>query len=176
MVSCPGTVDAVLVATYNAGMAPKRKKMDTADQLTFETPDQLLLDSLILTHDAVLGAFQEMLRGYDVSFTQYCVLSILAQAGEDGLRTQKLGERLLTRVPDITRLVDRLIKAGLVERDRSDQDKRVVFVSITESGLELLHEIQDPATELRAELFTNLTENEQIKMNDLLQKLRSGVG
>ena len=156
-------------------MAPKKKHNSDTDQLTFDTPDRLLLDSLILTHDAVLGAFQELLRGYDVSYTQYCVLSILAEEGDDGMRTQKLGERLLTRVPDITRLVDRLIKAGLVQRDRSESDKRVVFVSVTQAGLELLHEIQDPATELRTELFEHLSENEQIKLNDLLMKLRSGV-
>ena len=139
----------------------------------FDAPEQLLLDSLILTHDAVVSRFQELLRGYDISYTQYCVLHILSEEGEEGIRTQKLGTRLLTRVPDITRLVDRLLKAGLVARDRWKQDKRVVFVSITKDGAELLDEIKGPIAELQSEMFGHMSDSKQAELNGLLGELRN---
>jgi DNA-binding MarR family transcriptional regulator len=153
----------------------KRKKIDQSqDQLLFDTPERLLLDSLILTHDSVVGRFQELLRGFDVSYTQYCVLRILADEGDEGMRTQKLGVRLLTRVPDITRLVDRLLKTGLVKRKRWKDDKRVVFVSVTKAGRELLDEIEGPMAELQSATFDHLSENKQVELNRLLGELRKG--
>ncbi len=154
-------------------MAKKHTTPDPADQLMFDAPEQLLLDALILTHDSVVAKFQELLRGYDISYTQYTVLSILAEAGEEGLRTQQLGKRLLTRLPDITRLVDRLVRDGLVERTRWDQDKRVVFVSITERAAELLEELQEPFDELQVEMFGHLSDAKQTQLNTLLAELRN---
>ena len=154
-------------------MAKKKKSADMQDQLMFDAPEQLLLDSLILTHDAVVSRFQELLRGYDVSYTQYCVLHILSEEGEEGMRTQKLGTRLLTRVPDITRLVDRLLKVGLVARVRWKQDKRVVFVSITKDGTELLDEIKGPIAELQSEMFDHMSDGKQAELNSLLGELRN---
>lgn len=156
-------------------MSKKPKKDGDFDQLMFDAPDSLLLDSLILTHDAVVTAFQELLRGYDISYTQFCVLSVLDEVRDEGMRTQRLGARLLTRVPDITRLVDRLVKSGLVERKRSHEDKRVVFVAITQTGSELLAEIKGPAKELQAGLFTHLSEGKQAQLNQLLHELRDGT-
>lgn len=153
-------------------MAKKPKKADPADQLMFGAPEQLLLDALILTHDAVVAKFQELLRGYDISYTQYTVLNALVEAGEEGLRTQKLGTRLLTRLPDITRLVDRLVRDGLVERNRWDQDKRVVYVSITEAGEELLEELAEPFDALQGEMFGHLSDAKQLQLNRLLAELR----
>lgn len=160
---------------YNDLMIDKSKPTDTADQMMFDGPDRLLLDSLILTHDAVVNAFQDLLRGYDISYTQYCVLSVLDEVRDEGMRTQRLGARLLTRVPDITRLVDRLVKAGLVERRRSAEDKRVVFVAITDAGVELLSEIKAPAKELQSGMFTNLSGDKQTLLNQLLHELRDGA-
>lgn len=160
---------------YNDSMTDKSKSTDPADQMMFDGPDRLLFDSLILTHDAVVNAFQDLLRGYDISYTQYCVLSVLDEVRDEGMRTQRLGARLLTRVPDITRLVDRLVKSGLVERRRSAEDKRVVFVVITDAGVELLSEIKAPAKDLQAGMFTNLSGDKQTLLNQLLHELRDGA-
>lgn len=154
-------------------MAKKSKQSDPKDQLMFDAPEQLLLDALILTHDAVVAKFQELLRGYDISYTQYTVLTILAEEGEEGLRTQKLGARLLTRLPDITRLVDRLVRDGLVERNRWEKDKRVVFVIITEAGMDLLEELKEPFDALQVEMFGHLSDDKQIQLNTLLAELRN---
>lgn len=154
-------------------MAKRKKMADPADQLMFDAPEQLLLDALILTHDAVVAKFQELLRGYDISYTQYTVLNVLTEAGEEGLRTQKLGARLLTRLPDITRLVDRLVRDGLVERKQWLKDKRVVFVSITSQGTELLDELREPFNALQVEMFGHLSDAKQTKLNQLLAELRN---
>lgn len=154
-------------------MAKKKKKSDLNDQLLFDAPEQLLLDALILTHDAVVARFQELLRGYDISYTQYTVLKVLTEAGVEGLRTQKLGARLLTRLPDTTRLVDRLVRDGFVARKVWSKDKRVVFVSITSKGTELLQEIREPFDELQVEMFGHLSEAKQIQLNHLLGELRN---
>lgn len=154
-------------------MAKKSPKHDAQDQLMFDAPEQLLLDSLILTHDAVVTRFQELLRGFDVSYTQYCVLRILSEAGEEGMRTQKLGARLLTRVPDITRLVDRLVRNKLVQRDRWEKDKRVVFVSLTADGADVLSEIERPMNELQSKMFDHLSDAKQAELNQLLLDLRN---
>ncbi len=153
-------------------MAKKTSKPDPADQLMFDAPEQLLIDALILTHDAVVAKFQKLLRGYDISYTQYTVLHALAEAGEEGLRTQKLGSRLLTRIPDITRLVDRLVRDGLAERNRWDQDKRVVYVTITEAGNDLLEELVEPFDALQVEMFGHLSDAKQLQLNRLLAELR----
>ena len=104
-----------------------------------------------LEHEAILGllrtaaivdhANEEALRSFGVTATQYNVLRILRGAGANGLCGREIGERMITRVPDVPRLLDRLEKAKLISRERDANDRRHVTARITAKGRELLDEI-----------------------------------
>ena len=102
----------------------------------------------------VLGqALGEFLKDYQLSHTQYNVLRILRGAGDDGATCSGIAERMITRDPDITRLLDRLEGRGLVARERSREDRRVVVTTITGTGLDLLASLDEPLRNfLRARL------------------------
>ena len=82
---------------------------------------------------------------------------------------------MVVRVPDVTRIVDRLVAMGLAERCACDQDRRVVYVAITPAGLELLDALDAPVNELHAETLGHMSESELRQLNTLLEKARAGV-
>jgi len=89
--------------------------------------------------DAMLvDAFEQLLKPYGISLTQYNVLRILQGAEPEGLCRNELRDRMLTRMPDVTRLLDRLELAGLVTRTREAEDRRLVETHITAEGRRLL--------------------------------------
>src|SRR5207245_10164892 len=91
--------------------------------------------NLLRTADALLRDVEQILKAVELSHTQYNVLRILRGAGRQGLACQEIGERMLTRDPDITRLLDRLEARALVSRARGRADRRVVQTRITPAGL-----------------------------------------
>ena len=90
------------------------------------------------TADALERAFASVLKPSGLSPTQYNVLRILRGAGESGLTCREIGERMIHRDPDITRLLDRLEVRGLVARERSRRDRRVIVTRIAAEGLQVL--------------------------------------
>jgi DNA-binding MarR family transcriptional regulator len=99
---------------------------------------------LLRTADVVRRRIAEVLAGADVTPQQYNVLRILRGAGAPGLPTLDVSERMIERTPGITRLVDRLERVGLVVRERSTADRRVVACRITAAGLKLLADLDRP--------------------------------
>jgi DNA-binding MarR family transcriptional regulator len=100
------------------------------------------------------------------------VLRILRGAGETGLCRTEVMQRLISKVPDTTRLLDRMEAAGLIERERSDRDRRFVTTRVTAAGLSLLAELDDPVKELhrlhlgvldRTELRTLIASLERVR-------------
>jgi DNA-binding MarR family transcriptional regulator len=104
--------------------------------------------ALLRAADRLEGKMAEWLKPHGLSPTQYNALRILRGAGADGLPCTEVGTRMISRDPDITRLVDRLEKRGLVKRSRGKKDRRVVRASITPEGLELLQGLDRPVSEL----------------------------
>jgi len=102
---------------------------------------------LLLTADRLAGKMAEWLKPHGLSPTQYNALRILRGAGVDGLPCTEVGARMISRDPDITRLVDRLERRGLVTRSRGAKDRRVVRAGITPAGLELLKGLDRPVSE-----------------------------
>lgn len=98
----------------------------------------------------------EWLKPHGLSPTQYNALRILRGAGVEGLPCTELAARMINRDPDITRLVDRLEKRGLVVRSRGVKDRRVVRASITPAGLELLQGLDRPVSEFVRGLMGHL--------------------
>jgi DNA-binding MarR family transcriptional regulator len=88
---------------------------------------------------------------------QYNVLRILRGAGREGLACREIGERMISRDPDITRLLDRMEKRGLITRERQSDDRRVVKTFVTAPGLELLKVLDQPVRELHKRQFQRMS-------------------
>jgi DNA-binding MarR family transcriptional regulator len=112
--------------------------------------------NIIKTADYLHHSAAVVLKGRNISEAQYNVLRILRGAGDDGLKCSEVGERMVTRDPDITRLLDRLEKQQLIERHRSQTDRRVVTTRITETGLRLLEELDAPIRQQSVAMFARL--------------------
>lgn len=96
------------------------------------------------TAEALSWAVAEVLKNSDLTPVQYNVLRILRGAGTKGLMCNEIGERLVTKDSDVTRLVVRLEGLGLIERERCSNDRRIIYSRITDKGLALLAELDEP--------------------------------
>ena len=94
------------------------------------------------------SGFEELFKAHNLSSAQYNALRVLREAGEYGLMCHQLASALVTRDPDVTRLADRLEERGLLSKERCPNDRRVVYLRITQEGLELLQELDGPVAEL----------------------------
>jgi DNA-binding MarR family transcriptional regulator len=130
--------------------------------------------SVVRTASALTDKVEDLLKPYGISSTQYNVLRILRGAGDEGLCRNELRDRMLTRMPDMTRLLDRMEEAGLVTRARERDDRRMVLTRITARGLELLGELDRPMTELHSGQLARLTDEELRSLIDLLRVVREG--
>jgi len=110
----------------------------------FRSPEQVAFLNLQKTADALGRDMAELMKGSGLSPTQYNVLRILRGIGPAGLGCQEIAGRMITRDPDMTRLLDRLEKRGLVIRNRHPGDRRVVRTVITPAGLTVLQQLDEP--------------------------------
>ena len=125
------------------------------------------------TADRLLAGEAEVLARHDLTPPQYNVLRILRGAGAEGHPCQEIAARMISRVPDITRLVDRLEQAGLANRARDRADRRVVTVRIAARGEHLLASIDPVMRELPKRLFGALTTRDLQTLNELLVRARA---
>jgi len=124
---------------------------------------------------AVLGhAFEETLKPHGITGTQYNVLRILRGAGPDGLCRNEIRARMVTPVPDVTRLLDRLEDTGLVTRARGTADRRHMTTRITKAGLRLLEAVDQPVVDSHEALLGHLDEQDLRTLLELLAKVRGG--
>ncbi|MGB5242534.1 MAG: winged helix DNA-binding protein [Lutimonas sp.] len=109
----------------------------------------------------------ELLKPFDISIQQYNILRILRGA-KKAIKMNEVRERMIENSPNSTRLMDKLCEKSLIERERSENDRRVVFVKITQKGLQLLDQI---SIEDYVQVMNSLNENELKVLNELLIKL-----
>ncbi len=140
----------------------------------FSSPEQEAFLSIGRTWAVLEHMFSEALRPYGITATQYNVLRILRGAGERGLCRAEVMERMITMVPDATRLLDRMESAGLIERQRSSEDRRFVTTRITAQGAALLEELEEPVRELHRRHLGGLEESALRELVDLLTRVREG--
>jgi DNA-binding MarR family transcriptional regulator len=124
------------------------------------------------TADRLAGRISEMLKQHGLSATQYNALRILRGAGPSGLACSEIGERMINRDPDITRLVDRLERRGFVERSREQKDRRVITTRIMPAGLQTLKDLDRPIQEYHHELLGHLGEQRLHSLIRLLEAAR----
>jgi DNA-binding MarR family transcriptional regulator len=141
------------------------------NQEKFRSENQKLAVNIIFTHGWLSSHQSKLFGRFDITGTQYNILRILRGQHPDPVSINVLKERMLDKMCDVSRLVERLRKKGWIERKICDEDRRRVNVSITKDGLILLEKLDD-YSESFDELLSNLSETEARKVNDLLDKLR----
>jgi DNA-binding MarR family transcriptional regulator len=129
--------------------------------------------NLVRTTEALAREHELMLQPHGLTGTQYNVLRILRGAGEEGATCSEISERMLAFDPDVTRLADRLEKAGLVRRERSVSDRRVVMTTITPKGLELLARLDEPLKQLLRQQFKRLGRERLTRLIEDLEEVRT---
>jgi DNA-binding MarR family transcriptional regulator len=135
------------------------------------SPEEDMVLDMLRTIDLLSRPFEQLLKGEDLSPTQYNVLRILRGARE-GLSCGEVGNRMITRDPDITRLLDRMEKRGLIVRSRDDKDRRMVLTRITEAGLDVLDRLDDPVQEIHRSQLGHLGRERLKMLTDLLRLCR----
>lgn len=138
----------------------------------FPSIETEVLLNLLRTADHVASEQAAVLKPHELSASAYNVLRILRGAGDGGLPSSAIGVRMITRVPDVTRLVDRLVARGLVGRCRGETDRRVVRVFLEPAGAQLLEQLEQPVEELALRLFAPLGKDRLLALCELLVAVR----
>lgn len=126
---------------------------------------------LLRTSDMLSRHPAQVMKAEDLSSNQYNVLRILRGAPE-GLACGEIGNRMITRDPDITRLLDRLEKRGLISRSRETKDRRMVMTRITPEGLKLLGRLDEPIQQVHREQLGHLGRERLRALTELLRQAR----
>ena len=144
-------------------------------QTLIGSPEEAAFLDLLRTTDVLSRRLAQVLKAEDLSSNQYNVLRILRGA-PDGLSCGEIANRMITRDPDITRLLDRLEKRGLVSRSREARDRRTVLTQITPTGLKLLARLDEPVQEAHRKQLGHLGRQRLRAMTELLLVCRSQLG
>jgi len=155
-------------------MSPSLQQ-DLKQKKPFRSLQQEAYLSIVRTSTALTDGMEDLLKPSGISATQYNVLRILRGSGADGLCRNALRDRMLTRMPDMTRLLDRMEDAGLVMRAREGEDRRMVLTRITEKGRRLLDELDAPVLALHKRQLARLTDAQLRSLSDLLTLAREGA-
>jgi MarR family transcriptional regulator, organic hydroperoxide resistance regulator len=153
------------------GLQAELRQTKSFDSLHAEAILNIVRTSAQLQH-----ALRLQLKAYGITETQYNSLRILRGAGSSGLTCAEIAERLVSQDPDITRLVERLQRQGLVRRARGEKDRRVVLTKITAAGLDRLKEMDPVVNSTMHALLSHLSSSELKTMIDLLERARLFAG
>jgi DNA-binding MarR family transcriptional regulator len=129
--------------------------------------------NLLRTAEALARGAEALLKSTGLSATQYNVLRILRGAGTGGLACREVGCRMISRDPDITRLLDRMESRGLIARARGKEDRRVVKTRITAEGLRVLRKLDAPVRELHRRQLHHLPAKQLRQLSRLLERARA---
>ena len=159
-------------------MAPLQHEL--GKKRPFEEPAQELFLSLMRTAATIETPVAEVLQNTGLSLATYNVLRILRGATlgdkpQPEVTCGHISKHLVSPVPDVTRLIDRLEKLNLASRRRSTEDRRVVYVQITDAGLALLATLDGPIIESHRQQFAHLGKTEMAELIRLLERARESV-
>ena len=151
--------------------AARTRRVTTARR--FDSPEQEVFLSLWRTYDRLRALEDELFGLYKLTPQQYNVLRLLRAEHPGAVPTLALANRLVSRAPDITRLLDKLEQRALVERDRPADNRRTVLVRITAAGLALLREIARPLRDCHARQLGHLDPADLRRLSELLRAARA---
>jgi DNA-binding MarR family transcriptional regulator len=160
--------------TTNLGAMPRGLQAELKQKRPFTSRGQEAYLALLRTADALRSSMESKLKEFGLTGTQYNALRILRGATPNGLPCSEIGERMITRDPDITRLLNRLEQRGLVERTRDQKDRRVIYGKISAAGLKLLREMDRPVEQYGHEMLRHVGQADLRRLIDLLEQVRSG--
>lgn len=147
------------------------KLEDEIQQKSFKSPEQKLAINLIYTSHWINNHYSAFFKGKDITVQQYNVLRILRGQHPEYCNLKLIKERMLDRMSDASRIIDKLLAKGYVERKSCPDDRRSINLLITEKGLELLKSL-DFIDEATREIFSSVSREDIERMNELLDKLR----
>lgn len=155
--------------------APNSLQHELRQKRPFKSDAQEAAISILRTADDVRRVLGAAVEPAGITLQQYNVLRVLRGSHPEPLPTLEIAERLIERTPGITRLIDRLEEKGLVQRERSDEDRRLVFCSITEAGRTLLGTLDAAVDAADAEAAGPLDADELRTLTSLLARVRQGI-
>jgi len=130
--------------------------------------------SLITAADILGGEFARLFRAHGITATVFNAMRILAQGPEEGQRIGEIGDQLIQRVPDITRLIDRMERDGYVRRQRDSQDRRAVTIKLTPAGKRKCEGLYPAVTKAHRSQLKHMSTQELVQLTKLLQKAVAG--
>lgn len=138
------------------------------------SPEEAVFVDLLRTSDMLTREAIGVLKTEDLSHTQYNVLRIL-RGSPEGLACGDIASRMITRDPDVTRLLDRMEKRRLISRTRESRDRRVVLTRITPEGLKLVDRLDEPVQKVHRKLLGHLGKERLRALGELLAAARAKV-
>ncbi len=150
-----------------------RLKNEIKQRRPFGSLEEEVFLSTLRTADHLSAPVNEILKRENLSMSQYNVLRILRGASGEPLPCGEIGERMVSRDPDLTRLLDRLESRGLVERARGVTDRRVVHATITSEGLRLLETLDGAIASAMKEALAHMSPERLEQLRELLDEARS---
>jgi len=146
--------------------------MATASRRHFDSLEQEVFLSLWRTYDRLRALEEELFGRHDLTPQQYNALRLLASAHPDTIRTLDLAGRLVSRAPDITRMLDKLEQRGFIQRDRPADNRRIVCIGITAAGLTMLGELRESLRACHARQLGHMTQKQLKELAALLNAAR----
>jgi DNA-binding MarR family transcriptional regulator len=150
-----------------------RLQRELQQRKPFVSVAQEALLGLMRTTDLIRRKLAGFIEPHGITLQQYNVLRILRGAGEDGVPTLQIAERMVEQTPGITRLLDRLEAKGFVKRQRCEKDRRQHLCWITPKGAALLEKLDGPAIDVGEESMKGLTHEERQALIRLLDAIRA---
>jgi DNA-binding MarR family transcriptional regulator len=148
-------------------------KLEIVQEPPFFSVEEEALLNLMRTSDCLHRAFHLKIRDWGLTSTQYNVLRILRGARPHGLTCSAIGDRMITAEPDITRLLSRLKALKFVRQQRDPHDRRAIWTKISETGLELLEQMDPTIQRVPKDLLGHLEKAELAEFIRLLELARS---
>lgn len=148
------------------------KLSELIKQKHFASPAQEAVLNIIVTSSWLTNQLTAVMAPYDITPAQYNVLRILKGSYPDKMTCSAIGDRLLDRTPDVTRLLNRLQRRRLIHRERAEHDRRVVEVSLTDEGAALLEKMGTEVERTVVEITRHLSEAEHEQLVNLLERVR----
>ncbi|MCA9038493.1 MAG: MarR family transcriptional regulator [Planctomycetaceae bacterium] len=155
-------------------MSKSRLQNELRKKQPFDSPEQEAMLNILRTNDQFQNRFGRLFRDFGLTASQYNVLRILRGEGKR-MPCLEIAQRMIQVVPAMTGLLDRLEKQELITRERCSEDRRVIYVELTEKAGQLLSRMDSPVIDLHKQLIGHLTATELRELSRLLEKARESV-
>ena len=152
-----------------------RLQQELKKKRPFESAEQEAMLNILRTNDQFQNRFGKFFREYGITASQYNVLRILRGEGKP-MPCLEIAERMIQLVPAMTGLLDRLEAQALIQRERSTEDRRVIYVELSAKAIKLLAQMDEPVLGLHQRLIGHLSKAELKELSRLLEKARAPLG